>query len=142
MNLLAMIMVLTPSAPPVYRAMVCFQKLPFTTWSHIIQFTIPNNALQNAMACRVFRGLRLNIIPTVSEPGTGPGTSLPLHWRPTNSGVHSINGVGSSDFQRMEGKTVPHLDPYANNFVGIKVTRDVEMVRDEDLEPSRYDMKQ
>jgi len=120
MNLLTMIMVLTPSAPPIYRAM----------------FTIPNNALQSAMACRVFRGLKLNILSAMSEPGTGGQVpSVPLvAWRPTNSGGDRTE---STDFHRPDGKTAAHLDPYANNFVDIKVTRDTEMARDEDLEPMR-----
>lgn len=43
-----MAMILSPSIPPVYRAM----------------FTIPNVAIENAMACKVFRDIKLGIIQT------------------------------------------------------------------------------
>ena len=46
MNIVAMVLILTPSVPPVLRAM----------------FAIPNAALQNAMACRVYRQLKLGLI--------------------------------------------------------------------------------
>ncbi|KAI0077951.1 hypothetical protein K474DRAFT_1570555, partial [Panus rudis PR-1116 ss-1] len=45
-NIVAMVVILTPSVPPVFRAM----------------FSIPNVALQNAMACRVYRLIKLGLI--------------------------------------------------------------------------------
>ncbi|KAJ7434706.1 hypothetical protein FB451DRAFT_1063145 [Mycena latifolia] len=51
LNILTMVMLLDPSLPPVLHAM----------------FAIPNVALENAMACRVFRALRLGFIPPDSE---------------------------------------------------------------------------
>ena len=46
MNIVSMVVILTPSVPPIVRAM----------------FTVPNVALQNTMACRVYRLLKLGII--------------------------------------------------------------------------------
>lgn len=57
-----MVMILTPSVPPVYRAM----------------FTIPSVAIENAMACKVFRDIRFGRI----EPN---GTT----FRSTRGGVSS-----------------------------------------------------
>ncbi|KAJ6620414.1 hypothetical protein B0H10DRAFT_1791708 [Mycena sp. CBHHK59/15] len=54
-NILTMIMLLDPAMPPVFHAM----------------FAIPNVALENAMACRVFRALRLGFI-TDNESGEIP----------------------------------------------------------------------
>ncbi|THH31273.1 hypothetical protein EUX98_g2912 [Antrodiella citrinella] len=55
MNIVAMVLILTPSVPPVLRAM----------------FAIPNAALQNTMACRVYRKLKLGLIkedsPSLSQ---------------------------------------------------------------------------
>jgi len=115
MNLLTMIMVLTPSAPPVYRAM----------------FTIPNNALQSVMACRVFRQLRLGLLPNISYPSnTQP--NVPLPWRPTRSQRSSHRPSGSQDFQIMENPKSSDLALYPGNL-HIKVTRDVEMAMDNNV---------
>lgn len=57
-NLLTMIMILTPSVPPVYHAM----------------FTIPNVAIENAMACKVFRDIKFGLIDS-GVPGGGGSSS-------------------------------------------------------------------
>ena len=51
MNIVSMVVILTPSVPPIIRAM----------------FTVPNVALQNTMACRVYRLLKLGIIRDDTE---------------------------------------------------------------------------
>jgi len=84
MNILAMTMVLVPSAPPVYRAM----------------FTIPNNALQNVMACRVFRKLRLGVIGDATlVPPTSTST---LSWR--RGGINTPDTIDGSAVE-LESKT-------------------------------------
>ncbi|TCD66862.1 hypothetical protein EIP91_000816 [Steccherinum ochraceum] len=52
LNLVAAIVILTPSVPPVLRAM----------------FSIPNVALQNVMACRVYRQLKIGLIREQPQP--------------------------------------------------------------------------
>lgn len=49
-----MVVILTPSVPPIIRAM----------------FTVPSVALQNTMACRVYRLLKLDVIRDVFQPST------------------------------------------------------------------------
>ncbi|KAK7689449.1 hypothetical protein QCA50_007241 [Cerrena zonata] len=56
-NLVAMILLLSPSLSQVYQGM----------------FTVPNVALQNAMACRVFRLLKLGVIS--DTPTNAPHSS-------------------------------------------------------------------
>ena len=51
MNIVSMVVILTPSVPPIIRAM----------------FTVPNVALQNTMACRVYRLLKLGVIRDDTE---------------------------------------------------------------------------
>ncbi|CAL1710750.1 unnamed protein product [Somion occarium] len=93
LNLVAMILLLTPSLPLVYQGMM----------------TVPNVALQNAMACRVFRLLKLGIIqdnptmPTHSSFGrTGhstlqfPGTRTDISE--TLQGDRSPDTIGLSTF--------------------------------------------
>lgn len=63
-NILSVVMVLSPSISPVFRAM----------------FSIPNVAVTNAMACLVFRKIKFGLIsPTyVSQSTPGHGFLLPL----------------------------------------------------------------
>jgi hypothetical protein len=125
MNLLTLVMVLTPSAPPVYRAMVCSGNHMIYSCQLSFQFTIPNNALQNVMACKVFRQLRLGILTNTNEPGTqqSGGTSVPLSWRPMRTPNPTFDRPPDSP---SSGKFSSHLDaPGGANFMNIKVTRDV-----------------
>ena len=48
-NVLAMAMILAPSVPPVYRAM----------------FTIPSVAVENCMACKVYRDVKFGVIQSM-----------------------------------------------------------------------------
>jgi hypothetical protein len=69
-NILQMTMILTPSVPPILRAM----------------FSIPNIAITNAMACRVYRNIRFGRMqdkPTIPSSGsTSKSGSMPLFTRP------------------------------------------------------------
>ncbi|KAI0795911.1 hypothetical protein C8Q75DRAFT_352091 [Abortiporus biennis] len=60
MNIFSMVAILTPSFPPVLRAM----------------FTVPNIALQNAMACLVYRQVKLGVI---REPSRAMTTTISGH---------------------------------------------------------------
>jgi len=62
MNIVAMIAVLSPSFPQVYKAMLL----------------IPNVAIQNAMACRVYRQLKLGFITTPTIPSGTPTSIVTL----------------------------------------------------------------
>ncbi|OCB90290.1 hypothetical protein A7U60_g2464 [Sanghuangporus baumii] len=50
-NVLAMAMILAPSVPPVYRAM----------------FTIPSVAVENCMACKVYRDVKFGVIQSMNN---------------------------------------------------------------------------
>ncbi|CAL1702480.1 unnamed protein product [Somion occarium] len=109
-NIVAMVVILTPSVPPVLRAM----------------FAIPNVALQNAMACRVFRLIKLGMItdkPVAVSSLTPPAQSFRLYQnasRPNRDGsAHSQGDVEnfklttSPSFRNANGnaKLVPvHVD--------------------------------
>ncbi|KAI0795902.1 hypothetical protein C8Q75DRAFT_351708 [Abortiporus biennis] len=60
LNIVAMVVILTPSVPPVLAAM----------------FTIPNIALQNAMACRVFRQIKLGVLKNPANTTGMPAKSI------------------------------------------------------------------
>lgn len=69
--MLTTILLFVPSAPPIYRAMVRdrgFLQQALLNSELPAQFTIPNNALQSAMACRVYRQLILGIIGRTGMP--------------------------------------------------------------------------
>lgn len=99
-------------------------------------FTIPNNALQNVMACRVFRQLRLGILSTTESGTQATGaTSFPLSWRPMRTPVATFQTQSESPMDKHGS-----LDPYgAGSFVGIKVTRDVETAADAHGHTNKYD---
>lgn len=78
LNLVAAIVILTTSVPPVVRAM----------------FSIPNIALQNAMACRVYRQLKVGLIRDQPSPVV----------------VTSRISAGTMQFSR-SGVTTKHHDP-------------------------------
>jgi len=113
-NIVATVIVLTPSVPPVIRGMM----------------GPPNIAVQSVMACRIYRKLKLGLI------GQGDGSvsinsqhSVPLAWIPSRSrAVGMERSTGTID-----GKGRPPSDDvYDPNVVSIKVTRDVELARDSD----------
>ncbi|KAL5481016.1 hypothetical protein ACEPAI_9957 [Sanghuangporus weigelae] len=76
-NVLAMVMILAPSVPPVYRAM----------------FTIPSLAIENAMACKVYRDVKFGLIResggSNSEPSSQHSRGHYQHgfWRPAQGGA-------------------------------------------------------
>lgn len=89
-NILTLVMILTPSVPPVYHAM----------------FTVPNVALMNAMACLVFRNIRFGIIdaelPTIRTSEFIGDCTLPpaFRQRPIGATIGETNtlndGLGTS----------------------------------------------
>lgn len=89
-------------------------------------FTVPNNALQNVMACRVFRQLRLGVLPNASDPPDVVG-SIPLNWRQARNNDMSFERGRSGDFQATGDPKSSNLDfPGYPGSMQIKVTRDVE----------------
>ena len=64
--------------PPVYQGM----------------FTVPNVALESAMACRVFRGVRLGLIKEKGGSTTHDTSTLRLNQRYPPTGVVSTTGSG------------------------------------------------
>lgn len=107
MNILTTVSILAPSFPPVLHAM----------------FTVPNIALTNAMACRVFRQLRLGILMekplTQASQQSGPIQLLPTRAsrRYTRSGgLHTdIDSILAPD-ERMNKTSI----------VAVHIQRDVE----------------
>lgn len=88
MNIVAMVLILTPSVPPVLQAM----------------FSIPNVALQNAMACRVFRQLKLGLIretPTMGGSSSHPTGNLsgPIRLVPTSRSNINMSNIDSKNFR-------------------------------------------
>ncbi len=75
-----MAVILAPSVPPVLRAM----------------FSIPNIALQNAMACRVFRLLKLGLITDA-----GP-TLFTSYHNPHSAGSAAVKFHGERSTQRTQ----------------------------------------
>ncbi|KAL5530968.1 hypothetical protein ACEPAG_3844 [Sanghuangporus baumii] len=83
-NILAMAMILAPSVPPVYRAM----------------FTIPSVAVENCMACKVYRDVRLGVTQSVaiqhsSRSAVSSNTHHSRYWRRdgTKVGAHADDGI-------------------------------------------------
>ncbi|KAI0795904.1 hypothetical protein C8Q75DRAFT_711227 [Abortiporus biennis] len=89
MNIVAMVVILTPSVPPVLAAM----------------FSIPNVALQNAMACRVYRQLKLGLIrETPSVTVSASHATTPIRLMPTMRSQASKQYVGSqSELEEVSG---------------------------------------
>lgn len=98
-------------------------------------FTIPNNALQNVMTCRVFRQLRLGIIPT-TEP-TRSAAEIALSWRPSNT-TNSFQNP-NIETPHVVQKYGAHLDPYVGGTtMHIQVTRDIEVNSSDGADVSKY----
>lgn len=83
-NVLAMVMILAPSVPPVYRAM----------------FTIPSVAIENCMACKVYRDVKFGVIhaygsTTLQQSSRSAVSSNNFHPRIArhegNKHAHSFN---------------------------------------------------
>ncbi|CAL1710763.1 unnamed protein product [Somion occarium] len=91
LNLIAMVLLLTPSLSLVYQGM----------------FTVPNVALQNAMACRVYRLLKLGIIqenphaPIHSNSGNQPSAvQFPATRSAINDTVQDPDDIGLASFTK------------------------------------------
>ena len=83
MNLFTVIMIFAPTTSPIIRAM----------------FTIPNLALENSMACLVFRQLKLGILKTPGSQTTArsrSGVQLPIVFTRRNVGTDTSVGDGTS----------------------------------------------
>ena len=114
MNIVSMAVILTPSIPPIIRAM----------------FTVPNVALQNTMACRVYRLLKLGLIQDDTEPPTLQSNSFRIPYVVKQS-RHAIptEGLGvttSTTIQNDEhgGKLINMLPMH------IVIDREVEVEND------------
>lgn len=75
-----MIMILTPSVPPVYHAM----------------FTIPNVAIENAMACKVFRDIKFGLIDSAMS------TDVSSRTLNANAGINPKATFGSTPLHDLE----------------------------------------
>jgi len=116
MNIVTMTMNLTPSVPPVYRSMV----------------TIPNAALQNVMASRVFRKLKLGLIVERESVASSTQQSMPLAWMPARHQHTMENSAGSGTLVAKPRQSL-NDDGYSSNIMNIKVDKgDVESSMDSD----------
>jgi len=120
MNLVAAVVILTPSVPPVLRAM----------------FSIPNVALQNAMACRVYRQLKIGLIKEQTSP---------VVFTSRVSGTVQISRTAVTT-KRSDRATVPQTESHISlhNLSGVAkprsmsvpmhvdIDREVEVMVDED----------
>lgn len=94
-----MVVILTPSVPPIIRAM----------------FSIPNIALQNTMACRVYRLLKLGRISDDPESFTLRSNSINLPYivkrRNTFDGSHLRRNGGREKIELSTTSTVHNAAP-------------------------------
>lgn len=123
MNIVAMVLILTPSVPPVLRAM----------------FAIPNAALQNAMASRVYRQLKLGLIKEDDSTlvrSTSTSTTNRIRFASTSkfsagngssrrSEVESVEMTGSARSQKVEKGLIVRVDVDEETDMGLEsVKRD------------------
>lgn len=117
-NILTIVMVLTPSVPPFYRAV----------------FTIPNIALENAMACRVFRQLKLGII------AGGDSTSFTASAAQRTGMVMNFGGTGRGNRSELDSEAALHslqdMRPSREDGIRVKVRRDSDVRVDGDTPKS------
>ncbi|KAH8078389.1 hypothetical protein BXZ70DRAFT_659522 [Cristinia sonorae] len=85
LNLVAAVVILTASVPPILRAM----------------FSIPNLALQNAMACRVYRQLKIGLIREQPNP-------VVLTSRVSNT-LHFSRSVMSTKQREQQSQVQSHI---------------------------------
>ncbi|THH31593.1 hypothetical protein EUX98_g2588 [Antrodiella citrinella] len=114
MNLVAAVVILTPSVPPVLRAM----------------FSIPNVALQNVMACRVYRQLKLGLIREQASPVTVQFTtrSQGVVTTTTKHGGH-VEHYG--DHYGRQGEISLHNMSTTSRGVLVDIDREVEVTVDD-----------
>ncbi|KAL6304752.1 hypothetical protein BKA93DRAFT_732544 [Sparassis latifolia] len=118
LNILTMAMILSPSVSPVFRAM----------------FTIPNVALENAMATRVFRAVHLGLIShgDTSSHSSGPSRGPVFMNHASRGGVSASRGVGR-DVYPLETRVFDHAT-LGNH---IEITKTLETHRDIDDLPAK-----
>ncbi|KAH8082421.1 hypothetical protein BXZ70DRAFT_959054 [Cristinia sonorae] len=115
MNIVAAVVILTASVPPVVRAM----------------FSIPNIALQNVMACRVYRQLKIGII---REQPTAAALTSNL-----SGAMQFSRSVGSAKQREQQSQIESHItlrnmagnSKLRPNALEVDVNRDVEVSVDE-----------
>lgn len=89
-NILVLVLILTPSVPPVYEA----------------TFTIPELALQSSMACRVFRNLKFKVLDqntVLSTVKFGPGSDAPTGGNGDSGASHGYGTRQSISARTQEG---------------------------------------
>jgi hypothetical protein len=77
--------------PPVYKAM----------------FSVPNIALESAMACRVFRGIKLGRIVDNNITHDHTTLQIPKRSHPTTEGSENEYALKSGGLRLSSGHTVP-----------------------------------
>jgi len=111
-NILTMGMILAPaSLPPVFHAM----------------FTVPNMALNNAMACRVYRDIKFGHISSTSTTvRTLP--SFSSQTRQPSSGVsrRKQNNIDTFELQTSTATTLNQFEESKYKESGIHITRSIE----------------
>ncbi|KAL6308126.1 hypothetical protein BKA93DRAFT_726060 [Sparassis latifolia] len=119
LNILTMAMILSPSMSPVFRAM----------------FSIPNVALENAMATRVFRAVHLGLISDAdtSPHSSGPSRGLAFMNHGSGSGAHASRGSGC-DVYPLETRVFDHHVTLGNH---IQITKTMETHHDVDDLPAK-----
>jgi hypothetical protein len=101
LNIVTVILFLTPSVPPVVRQLI----------------TVPNFALENSMACRVFRMLKFDVAALASASNTpaGYGAKLPGS-RPARAPEEAESGHGMIIFRN-----------HADAGLSVNVTKDIHV---------------
>ena len=121
-NIVAVVVILTPSIPPVYRAM----------------FSIPNVALQNAMACRVFRQIKLGLLnerPTTITPSQmeTPIAFVPISRLKYNSGMTVTRGTTNEDHTSTFQSPSSYKSPIGPSTMRVEINRETQVTVDPDL---------
>ena len=105
MNIVSMVVILTPSVPPIIRAM----------------FTVPNVALRNTMACRVYRLLKLGVIRDDTEVTMrSENFKLPYISRRRNTSDSApARKTSRMDNSSVSASTTIHTMGHEDKIVGI-----------------------
>ena len=110
-NILTMGMILAPaSLPPVFHAM----------------FTVPNMAINNSMACRVYRDIKFGrISSTATAVGTLPTTAVKPRL-PGTAGQQKYSNFDSFELQTSPGTTKFEESRYKES--GVHITKSIEQI--------------
>ena len=111
-NILTMGMILAPaSLPPVFHAM----------------FTVPNMAINNSMACRVYRDIKFGrISSTATTVGTLPTLAIEPRLPGGTAGRRKHNNFDTFEFQTSTGTTVFDESRYKES--GVHITKSIEQI--------------